>query len=768
MSKQLTDVVVDTSIKYRWILFLLSIVFIVVNILGIPNFAFDASPRAYFDSEYSHYADFKAIEDKYGRDTRIMIMLEATKDDIFTRNNLALIEELTRQSWQLPNSIRVDSLANYQHSHSEGDDLYVDSLIEEAQTLSHEQIQQIKDIATNEPSLINRLITPNSKYAAVIVTFSITEKDQQIKEAELGDQVYAVIDTLEKANPDINFYISGDIISNYNNALIAIHDISIMIPLMFIIMFVMLGLLMKTISGVLVAFFIAMTTTLATIGLATWVGIVFSMLSMNTVMITITVTLAHCIHILSYFFHAYRKTDKRSALTESLRVNLLPVTITSLTTALGFLTLNFGDMPPVADLGNVSAIGVCISWLFSLTILPALVLLLPFKIPKGESGFIELQMIKLSERIIQHKKLLLTVTLIFSAIMVTLSLTNIINDRFSEMIKKPHKFRMHNEAIDSYFGGLYNGNYDVYAKSAGGITDTEYLHHLDKFTQWLRTQPDISSVNSISDTIKRLNKNMHGDDPAYYRIPKDTEMAAQLLLLYEISLPYGLDLNNQIATDKGSSRVMITYPSKDTHAIFELQDRVSQWQKTNLPDYMISPGASMAIMWSHLSEDSLLSSMQGSFIALLVISIVMIMVLKSLRYGLISLIPNILPATIGLGIWAVISGELGMGLTSVIIITIGIVVDDTVHFLSKYKYARQTFSASPEDGVRYAFRHVGTALWTTTLVLVSGFSLLMLSKITNNSDMGFLTALILIAALTLDFLLLPPLLLLLDQRKPVK
>jgi len=755
-------------LHYRLGLFIASLLLVVVSIYGFKYFTFDGSARAFFETDYQPYLDLEEIEEKYGKESRIFLMLDVEAGDPFAKQWLSLQESMTQEAWLLPYVIRVDSLSNFLRTYNHKGDLYVEPLIEAADTYDVEKIEAVKAIARHDESLRGRLVTEDARYVAMALEFNIGKASQQEKEIQLAEEVYHWIEEIEQENPGLKIYATGDIISTYNNGLIIIHDIMVMIPAMFALMFIALGFIMRTVSGVFAVLVIAFSAMLAGLGFGAWLGITFSMITMNAVMIIITVSIAHCVHLLNHFFHVYKdpSASKSSALLESIRVNFIPVSMTSLTTALGFLTLNTSDLPPAAALGNVSAIGVLMSWIFSLSMLPAFVMFLPFKKPEAATTKLEQFMHFLSRWVIRFKMPLLIGTLLVSLLMAYLASLNVINDRFSETIREPHKFRVHNEKIDQHFGGLYNYNYELRAKGENGITDPEYLHKLDEFTQWLRKQDDVKSVYSFIDVIKRLNKSMHDDNPEYYRVPHSSELAAQYLLLYELSLPQGVDLNNQILLDKSATRVMVTTESVDTHKIFELQDRVRQWQADNLPEYMRRDGASMAVMWSQLSMESFITTLKGSFIALLVISLLMVLVLKSFRYGLISLVPNILPAVMGFGLWALVDGELSMGLTSVVIITMGIVVDDTVHFLSKYKYAKDYLAANTEEAIHYAFKYVGTALWATSFVLVSGFALLMHSQVASNADLGFLTSAIIVSALLLDFFLLPPLLLLLDKLSP--
>ena len=257
---------------------------------------------------------------------------------------------------------------------------------------------------------------------------------------------------------------------------------------------------------------------------------------------------------------------------------------------------------------------------------------------------------------------------------------------------------------------------------------------------------------------------MHGDDTTWYKLPDSQEMSAQYLLLYEMSLPYGLDLNNQINVDKSSTRVTVTFENLTTDQMIDLEHRINDWFSQNASEYNIVI-ASPSLMFAHIGERSVRSLLIGTTTALLLISVLLGIALKSWRYGVVSLIPNLLPVTVGFGIWALVDGQIGIALAVVAGMTLGIVVDDTVHFLSKYLHARQQKAADPVDAVHYAFGNVGSALWITTCVLAAGFMVLAQSSFKTNADMGLLTAITLFIALIIDFLFLPPLLMAIDKNK---
>jgi predicted RND superfamily exporter protein len=262
--------------------------------------------------------------------------------------------------------------------------------------------------------------------------------------------------------------------------------------------------------------------------------------------------------------------------------------------------------------------------------------------------------------------------------------------------------------------------------------------------------------------MKRLNRNMHADDDAWYRIPERRDLAAQYLLLYEMSLPYGLDMNNQINVDKSASRMMAILKDTTTKDQRELEKRARDWLAANAPDEMFTYGTGLSIVWAYISQRNITQMLVASFGALVVISIMLMFALKSVKHGLLSLVPNLAPALMAFGVWGLLVGQVGLGLSVVVSMTLGIVVDDSVHFLTKYLQGRRNQNMDASQAVRHAFNTVGTAMWVTTVALVAGFTVLLFSGYKMNADMGLMTVITISIALAMDFLFLPVLLIRLD------
>jgi len=477
------------------------------------------------------------------------------------------------------------------------------------------------------------------------------------------------------------------------------------------------------------------------------------------------VAIANSVHILiTLLFEMHHGKDKRAAISESLRINLQPVFLASVTTAIGFLSMNFSEVPPFKHLGNFVAFGVVASFILSVSFLPALMSLLPIKVGVIEEGKDSL-MIKLGDFVVrQRSRLLVGMTAVVIGLVVLIP-RNELNDVFVHYFDETVAFRADTDYTTEHLTGTYTADYSLPAGESGGINNPEFLREVAAFSEWWREQPETMHVNTFTDTMKRLNMNMHGDDPAYYRLPEERNLAAQYLLLYEMSLPYGLDLNNQISVDKSETRMTASLLSLSSKEMLAVDERAQQWLAENTKIIKQSLGSGPSLMFAHIGQRNIVSMLGGTTVALIMISMILIFALRSLKIGLVSMLPNLVPAAMGFGLWGILVGEVGLALSIVTGMTLGIVVDDTVHFLSKYLRARRERGASSEDAVRYAFNHVGRALITTSIVLVAGFIVLAFSSFKLNSGMGMLTAIVIVFALLADFLLLPPLLMKLEGKK---
>ena len=340
-----------------------------------------------------------------------------------------------------------------------------------------------------------------------------------------------------------------------------------------------------------------------------------------------------------------------------------------------------------------------------------------------------------------------------------------LNDDFVQYFDPAVQFRADTDFAMANLSGIYQVHYSLPAGGSGAVSEPVYLQCLEAFAEWFRAQPGVQHVNVLTDIMRRLNRNMHADDPAFYRLPDDRRLSAQYLLLYEMSLPYGLDLNNQINIDKSATRMVVTMENRTTRELRALTARAGDWLAANFASAAEAKATGPVVMFAYISQRNITGMLLGTAIAILLISSLLILALRDLRHGLISLLPNTLPAVMAFGLWGILVGEIGLAASIIAAASLGIIVDDTVHFLSKYLRARREHGLSAEDAVRYAFETVGAALTITSAILVAGFAVLALSDFLLNEVMGLMMSITILCALLADFLLLPPLLIAMDAGK---
>ncbi|MBW9263518.1 MAG: MMPL family transporter [Candidatus Thiodiazotropha sp. (ex. Lucinisca nassula)] len=751
-------------LKHKILVILLTVAVSLMMGSGVQHLRFNNDYRMFFSEENPQLKAFEKLQNTYTKNDNVLFVIEPQDGSVFTRRTLTAVTELTKEAWQIPYSIRVDSITNFQHTYAEGDDLIVEDLVLDPASLSDEDLTAKQQIATNDPLLRNRLISPSAHTTGVNVTVQLPGK-KLTEVPEVAAKVKEMANNLEASYPDIKVRLTGMVVMNNAFPTASQDDMKSLYPIMFGAVILVLVLMLRSIPGTLSTLSIIVLMIIATMGLTGWLGIKMSPPTTTVPIVIMTLAIADCVHILVNFLHFMREGEaKYQAMMESLRINLQPIFLTTLTTAIGFLSLNFSDAPPFRDLGNMAAMGVVLAFLLSITFLPAMMMLLPVKALSGDTMG-SLAMVKFAEFVIRNKKRLLWGMGILILFLISQIPSNRLDDRFVEYFDETIEFRQDTDFATDNLTGIYLIEYSLESGETGGISDPDFLRKVDDFAQWYRQQPHVLHVNTITDIMKRLNRNMHADDDSWYRLPEQRDLSAQYLLLYEFSLPFGLDLNNQINVKKSATRFTVTLESISTQQLLQIEEDAQQWLLENAPE-MRSDGASPSVMFAHIGSRNIIAMLKGTTTALIIISLILVVALRSLRIGGISLIPNLVPMGMAFGLWGLTVGEVGLALSVVSGMTLGIVVDDTVHFLSKYLRARREKNLPGEDAVRYAFSTVGTALWVTSLVLMVGFGILAFSHFQLNAGMGLLTAITLGLALVADFLFLPPLLIYFGGKKP--
>lgn len=752
--------ILASLVRYALPISVLNILLLGALAFGAGQLSIESGIRVLFSPDDPNLRAEIAIEKAYGKEDNILLVIDAGEEDIFSPTHLSTIEAMTQQAWQIPNSLRVDSVTNFLHTTVDEDDISIGPLVEDALALSLEDREAARAVALSEQLIVGRLISANGRVAAINVTLNLKEEGKAAALAASVTSARNIADEAQRSNVGIKVHLAGLALTEQTLAEVTATDGATLIPLLFLVVLVVLAVLLRSPLAALCTVITIVLSVAVGMGYAGWAGMGINSVNVSAPTIIMTLAVADCIHLLSSFLrHLGGGIEKRQAVVKALAETLYPIILTSVTTAIGFLSMNFSDSPPFGQLGSISAVGVMGALWVTVCILPGLMLLLPFK--PGKNNQLSWPMTALADWVIAHYQGIFWLNVVFIAVILSFIPRMELNDDpagyFSESIPLTQAIQV----VEDKLSGTQNVHYSLDSGEPGGVSDPEYLAQVGRFVSWLRSQPEVTNVDSFIDTLMRLNQVMHADDPQWYRLPEARDLAAQYLLLYEISVPYGQDVTHQVSADKSSLKVTAVLKNQKSR-VLGFEQRSREWLEHNAPQ-LVTRGAGHAVSFASIGLRNINNMLVGSLFAILLVCACLIIAFRSLRFGALSFIPNLFPALISLGIWSALVHEVNMAASVVFSMTLGIVVDDTTHFLVKYRDARMKRGLSAPDAVRDTFSTVGRALVTTSVVLAAGFLVLVQSDFSVNSTSGILMSLTIVMALLMDLLFLPAVLLKVDH-----
>lgn len=742
---------------------MLATVLVVVAGAGATRLVFNDDYRVYFSPDDPERIAFEELENTYTPNYDAQIIIAPRDGDVFTRKTLGAIAAITEAAWRLPFAVRVDSVTNYQRIESEGDSIRVQNLVPDAQRMTTADLAATRDFALAESVLVSRLVSAKGHVTAIQVSLAAHNRKPE-DNTTIMQALRALIAEYATQYPDIEFREGGLAAYDAAFAEATVRDSVTLVPLAYGVVLLVLWIVLRSLAMTGAVLVLILAASAAAMGMGGWLGMPLTSASAVAPLIVLTVCVADAMHLLAgYRDSLWRMGDRLEAMRTALAGCYPAVSLTNLTTVIGFLTMNFSDSPPLRDLGNIVAIGVGFTLMLSLAVLPAVVVRIPHKPPAARpvAGRVA---IAIGELAIRYRRPFAIGGLIITVLLGAAVGLNRLEDNFVEYFDDSYAFRRSADFVQAELTGLDTIEFSVGSGAPDGIKDPAYLTRLDEFARWLREQKGVVHVASVLDVIKRINQAMHADDRRWYAVPSSRELVGQYLLVYELALPRGLDLNNQLNLDRSAARVTATLRGLTTTEVLAVEEAARNWLAQHAPPAMQARGASPTLMFAHIARRNIDGMIEGSLYEIAAITLVLGLALRSLRLGALSLIPNVVPALMAFGLWGLLVGRIGLAASVVVSMVLGIIVDDTVHLLSKYQAGRRR-GLDGEGAIRYAFEETGAAMLLTTLILVLGFGVLALSGFAVNRDLGALTALTIAIALVCDFTFVPALLMALDRRR---
>lgn len=750
-------------LAHRGLTLLLCVALVIGCGLGIPGLKFSTDYLVYFSKDNPDLEALQRLEQNFGRAETNLMAITPASGDVFNADTLEAVRYLTKQFGRVPYARNAASLANYYDAHGEQDSISAEPLLPEG-SLDGVDMAALRQRALAEPRLIHGLLSPEGDVAGVVYFFELPHENATEESARVTQALRELVAETEAAHPGLKIRMTGVVI--LNDALMEqiTRDLTVLNPVAYGLMFVLLALFFFSPTASLGTLLVALMGMAVAFGAAGWLGITLSSASVAASIIILTLAIADSVHLLTTAGTlAAEGVHPDQAMRRSLISNGQAIFMTTLTTAVGAMGMNSADSPPYRHLGNLVALGVLACWFFSATFLPVWTSWFPLR-RRPLDGREAVLLQKMADFVIRRRNPILIVFIGITIVAAAAVPLNRFGDNYVEFFQPQVKFRQDAEYINHHLAGVQFIDYGIYAQDPEGVYDPQFLRHLDEFSDWLAKQPGVVKVSSILEVLKRLNETMHDGDKAYYALPDSRELAAQIILFYEMSLPTGQDLTHLVNLDKSAVRLGVQLEEMTSAQLQTFDENARAWMAQHWPPEMQTRGTGIAMMFANIAWRNFASMASGTLVSALLIVGLLWWTFRSLKLCLVSMLPNVLPALYAFGVWGLTIGKVSMSLAVVLSLTIGIVVDDTIHFLSHYGRSRRD-GHSPPDALRHAFASVGSALWLLSAVLVGGFMVLLLSDFRLTAHLGLMTSLIIGISIFADFLLLSALLLWLERKQ---
>lgn len=792
----------DFSYRHAWLIILLMSG--LVGLLGwqVQYIKIETSTEGFLKETHPARIAYSEFRHQFGRDEKMVITL--APKELFSLEFLNTLKQLHQELENAPHAKEVTSLINARQTFGEGDQLIVGELLETFPQ-TEEELQQLRQKVMSNPLYRGMLISEDGSKTTIAITtetYSSIAADNEdvlsgfddefdtlsmenagtLAESEQaqpflsGDENSEFIMAVEKIierydTPEIEIHFAGSPSMTHRIMVLMAADMAKFTGLSILCIAFFLAILFRRISTIFLPLTIALLSLICTLGVMTLINIAITPIGQSMPSFLLAVGVGNSVHLLAIFFQGIQKgMDKREALIYALGHSGLPVVMTGLTTAGGIISFTTAEVAYVADFGIITTIGVLNALIFSLVLLPALIAVFPVKL--------KLDTDKQNDKQDWSKSFLLwcgnfsttharKVVALYAVIIIA-SLYSASNITFSHdpirWFKADDPMLIGTEYVDKHFSGAMYLETIVNTKKEDGIKDPDLLNRLEQMHQ-AAAELKVGEVQatksySINNIIKEINKALNENNPDYYAIPQDPALIAQELLLFENS--GADDLEDFTDSQFSKARFTMILPARDS-VVYEpyfnqLKNRFSEIMgdkaEVSYAGIMTMMTGALIVLMNSLAKTYLL--------ALMIITPLMMLLIGSVRAGLISMIPNLTPIIITLGIM----GWIGFPMDAFTLLTgsiaLGLAVDDTIHFMHNFRrYYQQC--GDTKEAVRKTLATTGQALFITSAVLASGFFIYMFSSMVNLINFGILTGFTIIMALLADIILAPALMVVLER-----
>jgi hydrophobe/amphiphile efflux-3 (HAE3) family protein len=785
-----------TIFKHRLKSIVIMMVMVAVFMSQVPKTTLDMSTEGFLRPDDPYLVAYNAFRDQFGRDEMVIIAMEPAQifDTGFLEWLKALHEDIEEN---VPYLDEVTSLINARNTRGNAEELIVEDLLETfpGEPASMARLKQrvmsnamYKNLLISEDGRVTALVIKTQNYSSkgkeadVLEGFEdigaddmeALESDPPIRTYLSNEENSAVITAIQgilKAHTreDTAIYLTGSPAVTHNLKASMMRDMRKFIAMAVLTIAVFLLVMFRRISGFVLPLVIVFCSLVSTLGLMAFLGTPIKLPTQILPSFLLAVCVGASVHILAIFFHRFQKTgDKEASIVYALGHSGLACVMTHITTAAGLLSFAASQLAPVADIGLYASFGVMIALIYTLVLLPALLAVLPLKPRRQVAGTNKLTTM---DRILEWVARLATQrpvwVLVVSFLIISLSIPMIFRIRFGHdplrWFPEHDAVRMATEQMDQRMRGTVNLEIILDTGKENGLYDPLILKRLEKAAAYIETldygEVFAGKAWSLTAILKEINQALNENQSAYYSIPDNRDVIAQEFLLFENS--GSEDLEDVVDSQFSMARFTVKAPFLDALKYQRFMTTIQHYFEESFPEVTLQITGMMPLLFRTLS--SVVVSMARSYsIAIVVITLLMIILIGRLRIGLLSMIPNVSPILVMLGVMGAFSLPMDAFTMMVGSIAIGLAVDDTIHFMHNFRrYYEQ--KGDPVWAVRQTLHTTGRAMLVTTVVLSIGFFIFMLADMKNIFNFGFLTGITIIMALLSDYFIAPALMVLANK-----
>lgn len=777
----------------------------------LPNIKLDTTTEGFFHEDDPVIIKYHEFQEQFGRDDLIIVALNPP--DVFSWGFLKKLKEIHEE---IENSVPyvkdITSMINARLTYGDGDELIVEDLLENWPKNKADMVA-LKERVLSNPLYKNTLISEDGKFTTITIkpnNFSSlqTENKGLAKQTEELDVLDGFDDTEDLLEQNIdNNKKNGDflsdqeeidlidalhaIIEKYKSETFPIYlagtpvvdhtvkenlqkDMMLFMLLAVLVIAILLFVLFRRVSGVLLPLLVVLLSLLSTLGFMAITGFAIKIPTQIIPSFLLAVGIGDSVHVLVIFFHHLKHGDtKKTAIVSALVHSGRAITLTSLTTAGGLLSFISSDIAPVYDLGIMAPIGVMITLVYTVVLLPALLAIIPISLKpitethqKNKTHFVDNILKWFAKFSTSYPWHIVIVSSIFILLSIYASLN--INFSFDSIGWLPAETpaRKNTYKIDSELKGSFAFEVIVDSKIENFWHNPEHLKRLDTLAKDIKQFRDgnlfVGQIISITDIIKEVNQALNENQQKFYAIPNDKKLVAQELLLFENS--GSEDLEDMVDSQFTKARFTIKLPALDAVEYSGFFDEIDKQFYEAFGDKVEVTLTGIVALIFRTINAMIISMAKSYVIALIIISLLMIIIVWNLKIGLVSMIPNLAPIIFTLGIMGFVGIPLDAFTLLIGSIAIGLVVDDTIHFLDNFNHYFQE-NNDVKQSIYHTLQTSGQAILYTSLVLSSGFFIYVCSSMKNLFNFGLLTGFTILLALFADFILLPALLTLVSRKR---